>query len=151
MTRKLVRGAIIAALYVAITFLLTPVSFGNIQFRASEALTVLPILFPEAIGGLYVGVMLANILGGFGPVDIFGGSLITLLAAYITYRFRNSILAYLSPIVLNGFLVSIYLAPILNIPYWLSVVTLSASEAVVVFALGYPLVHWLKGRAFGTY
>lgn len=149
MTQKLVRGAIIAALYVAITFLLAPVSFGNVQFRASEALTVLPILFPEAIFGLYVGVMLANILGGLGPMDIFGGSLITLVAAWLTYRFRGNILAYLSPILLNGFLVSIYLAPILNIPYWLSVVTLSISEAAVVFVLGYPLVQWLKARGIG--
>lgn len=149
MTQKLVRGAIIAALYVAITFLLAPVSFGNVQFRASEALTVLPILFPEAIFGLYVGVMLANILGGLGPIDIFGGSLITLVAAWLTYRFRGNVLAYLSPILLNGFLVSIYLAPILNIPYWLSVVTLSISEAAVVFVLGYPLVQWLKARGIG--
>lgn len=146
MVKKLVRGAIIASLYLAITFVVAPVGFGHIQFRASEALTVLPIIYPESIVALYIGVLLANFLGGFGPIDIFGGSLITLIAAYLTYRTRTSWLAYLWPVVLNGFLVSIYLAPALGIPYWLCVVTLSISEAVVVVGLGHPLLTWLKVR-----
>lgn len=146
MVRQLVRGAIIASLYLAITFVVAPVGFGHIQFRASEALTVLPIIYPESIVALYVGVLLANFLGGFGPLDIFGGSLITLVAAYLTYRTRTSWLAYLWPVLLNGFLVSIYLAPALGIPYWLCVVTLSISEAVVVVGLGHPLLTWLKVR-----
>jgi len=146
MAKKLGRGAIIASLYVAITFVVAPVGFGHIQFRASEALTVLPIIYPESVVALYVGVLLANLMGGFGPLDIFGGSLVTLIAAYLTYRTRNSWLAYLWPIVLNGFLISIYLAPALGIPYWLCVVTLSISEAVVVVGLGHPLITWLKTR-----
>lgn len=146
MVRQLVRGAIIASLYLAITFVVAPVGFGHIQFRASEALTVLPIIYPESIVALYIGVLLANFLGGFGPIDIFGGSLVTLMAAYLTYRTRTSWLAYLWPIVLNGFLISIYLAPALGIPYWLCVVTLSISEAVVVVGLGHPLLTWLKVR-----
>lgn len=146
MVKQLVRGAIIASLYLAITFIVAPVGFGHVQFRASEALTVLPIIYPESIFALYVGVLLANFLGGFGPLDIFGGSLVTLMAAYLTYRTRTSWLAYLWPVVLNGFLVSIYLAPALGIPYWLCVVTLSISEAVVVVGLGHPLLTWLKVR-----
>lgn len=146
MTRRLVRGAIIASLYIAITFVVAPVGFGHIQFRASEALTVLPIIYPESIVALYIGVLLANLLGGFGPLDIFGGSLVTLLAAYLTYRTRETWLAYLWPILLNGFLISVYLAPALGIPYWLCVVTLSISEAVVVMGLGYPLLTWLRAR-----
>lgn len=147
MTRRLVRGAIIAALYILISFVFAPVSFSTlIQFRVSEALTVLPILFPEAIGGLYVGVMLANIIGGLGPIDIFGGSLVTLLAAYLTYRTRQSWLAYFWPIALNGLLISVYLAPILGVPYWIEVLALSLSEGVVVLAFGLPLIQWLRKR-----
>lgn len=146
MTRRLVRGAIIASLYIAITFVVAPVGFGHIQFRASEALTVLPIIYPESVVALYIGVLLANFIGGFGPVDIFAGSLVTLVAAYLTYRTRHTWLAYLWPIVLNGFLVSAYLAPVLGISYWLCVVTLTISEAVVVIGLGHPLLTWLKNR-----
>jgi uncharacterized membrane protein len=150
MIRKLVRGAIVAALYVVVTFVFAPVSFSTlIQFRASEALTVLPIIFPESVVGLYLGVMLANVLGGLGPIDIFGGSLVTLLAAYLTYRTRGSWLAYIWPIALNGLLISLYLAPIIGVPYWVEAGALSLSEGVVVLALGYPLVRWLRSRKIG--
>lgn len=146
MVKHLVRGAVIASLYIAVTFMIAPLGFGHIQFRASEALAVLPIIYPEAVAALFIGVFLANFLGGFGPVDIIGGSLISLLAAYLTYVTRQSRLAYLWPILLNGFLVSIYLAPMLGIPYWFCVITLLISEAVVVLGLGRVLIIWLKAR-----
>jgi uncharacterized membrane protein len=145
-TKVLVRAGIIAALYVAVTIVLAPISFSAIQFRVSEALTVLPILFPEAVPALFVGVLVANILGGVGLVDIIGGSLTTLLAAYVTYRYRKNIIAYLSPIVLNALLVSAYLHAIFDLPYWLTVLSIGVSEAVVVFVIGYPLVRFLQKK-----
>jgi len=144
--KHLTRAALIAGLYVIITYILSPISFGPIQFRVSEALTVLPILYPEAILALFIGVFLSNIIGGLGMVDIVGGSLVTLLAAYGTYYFRDSFIAYLSPILLNGFLISIYLHLLFAIPYWLTVIQISISEAVVVLFLGYPLIRVLKKR-----
>jgi len=143
-TKKLARGAAITALYVVITYFLAPVSFGPLQFRAAEALTVLPILFPEAVPALFLGVMLANIIGGLGMIDIVGGSLVTLLAAYVTYRYRDSFIAYLSPIVFNALLISIYLHLLFELPYWLTVLQIGASEAVVVFLIGYPMIQYLK-------
>src|SRR6056297_3836355 len=116
-TKFLTRAALIAGLYVIITYILSPVSFGPLQFRAAEALTVLPILFPEAIPALFLGVLLANIIGGLGLVDIIGGSLVTLLAAYVTYKNRDNIIAYLSPIIFNAFLISIYLHILFDLPY----------------------------------
>ncbi len=144
--KHLTRAALIAGLYVIITYILSPISFGPIQFRVSEALTVLPILYPEAIPALFIGVFLSNIIGGLGMVDILGGSLVTLLAAYGTYYFRDSFIAYLSPILLNGLLISIYLHLLFAIPYWLTVIQISISEAVVVLFLGYPLIRVLKKR-----
>lgn len=144
--KHLTRAALIAGLYVIITYILSPISFGPIQFRVSEALTVLPILYPEAIPALFIGVFLSNIIGGLGMVDILGGSLVTLLAAYGTYYFRDSFIAYLSPILLNGLLISIYLHLLFAIPYWLTVIQISISEAAVVLFLGYPLIRVLKKR-----
>ena len=144
MSRRLVRGAIIASLYIVVTYVVAPIGFGHIQFRASEAFTVLPIIMPEAVIALFIGVLLANFLGGLGPVDIICGSLITLLAAYLTYRTRHSRIAYAWPILLNGLLVSIYLAPMLGIPYWFCALCLTISEAVVVIGLGYPLITCCK-------
>ena len=145
-TKYLTRGAMIAGLYIVITYLLSPVSFGPLQFRLSEALTVLPILFPESVPALFVGVLLSNIFGGLGMVDIIGGSLTTLIAAYFTYRYRDSIFAYLSPVVFNGFLVSSYLHVLYELPYWITVLQIAVSEAVVVFLVGYPLIRYLKNK-----
>ena len=79
----LTRGAMIAALYVALTYSssLVGLSSGQIQFRISEALCILPIFFPEATLGLTIGCMLANLITGSIPLDIFVGAFATLLGA----------------------------------------------------------------------
>jgi len=145
----LARIAIIAALYVALTYALQAVSFLPTQFRAAEALTVLPILYPEAVWGVFLGCLLANLMSPAGLIDVVVGSLTTLLAAYVTYYFRRSIIAYLSPIVLNAFIISTYLHVLARLPYWATVLSIGASEAVVVFGLGYPLIWYLKRRTAG--
>lgn len=156
--RSVARGAVIAALYTALTWAtsvgpLQPLNFGLplgpvlVELRISESLAVLSILYREAIVGLYVGVMLANVAGGLGPWDIFGGSLVTLIAAYFTWRWRRSWLAYASPVVFNGLLISLYLSPIFGLPYWSTALGIGLSEALVVVGLGYPLVRLL--RRFG--
>jgi uncharacterized membrane protein len=145
-TVHMTRAGIVAALYVAVTFLLSAISFGPVQVRIAEGLTLLPILFPEAIIGLFLGCLLANLLGPFGAADIVFGSLTTLLAAYITYRFRHSIIAYLSPIILNAFFVSLYLYLLFSVPYWPTVLTIGAGQGVAVLGLGLPLLRLLKKR-----
>jgi uncharacterized membrane protein len=147
--RYALRGAVIAAIYVALCAGLPWISYGMIQFRVAEALAVLPILYAEAIPGLFVGCLLANIIGGFGVWDIFGGSLVTLIAALVTYRFRASFMAYLSPVVFNSLLVSAYLTLVVGgAPYYAWVGWIFLGEAVVVFGLGVPLIRalrWLPG------
>lgn len=143
--KRLARAGIIAAAYVVLVFAFQFASFGPIQFRVAEALTLLPIVFPEAIGGIYVGVMLSNILGGFGLWDIFGGSLISLVAAYLSYRFRGSWIAVASPIVLNAFFVSLYLHFVIGIPsYWLIVLSIGVGQAAVILGLGLPLLRYVR-------
>ena len=105
-TRALARGAIIAALYTALTVLLAPLSYGEVQIRFSEAFTLLPILMPEAVPALLVGCLLSNILGGCTIFDIVFGSLATLLAAVCTRRLRDKFwLAALMPVLFNGVIV----------------------------------------------
>jgi uncharacterized membrane protein len=142
--RHLTRGSLIAGVYVVITVFLAPLSFGPVQFRIAEALTVLPILFPEAVPALFIGVLISNIYGGLGIYDIVFGSLITLVAAWVTRRFRHGFFAYLSPIIFNGLFVSLYLYLLFAWPYWLTVLSISASEAVVVLGLGIPLIRYLR-------
>lgn len=144
MSKKIARAGVIAALYIVITFLLQAISFGPIQLRVAEALTVLPILYLEAVPGIFAGVLIANIFGGLGLVDIILGSLISLLAGFLTYLFRKSFLAYLSPVVLNGFLVSAYLHLLFDLPYWEVALSITISQAIVIFGLGYPLIRYLR-------
>lgn len=90
-TRRLTRGALIAALYVGLTYVSTifGLSSGAIQFRISEALCILPIFMPEAIIGLYLGCIIANILSGCVIWDIVFCSLATLLGACVAYTLRG--------------------------------------------------------------
>jgi uncharacterized membrane protein len=145
-TKYMARIGIIASLYIAVTFLLAPISFGPVQVRVAEALTLLPILYPEAIYGLFLGCFLSNLFGPWGTVDIIFGSLTTLLAALVTYHFRENIIAYLSPILLNAFLVSLYLYIFFRIPYWPTLLTIGLGQSVAVLALGLPLLGLLKAR-----
>ncbi len=145
--KKMARVGIIAGLYAAITFLLSAISFGPVQIRAAEGLTLLPVLYPEAIAGLFLGCLLSNILGPFGAVDIVFGSLTTLLAALLTYRFRGNIaVACLSPILCNAFIVSLYLHLFFQIPYWPAVLTIGLGESISILALGLPFMRLLKTR-----
>lgn len=141
---KVARAGLVAAIYIVLCVVLQPISYGVVQFRFAEALTLLPILFPEAIPGLFLGALVANLLGPVGIVDVIGGSLTTLVAACCTYLFRNSILAYLSPVVLNAVFVSLYLHLFFKWPYWATVLSIGLSEAVMVFTLGHLLITWLK-------
>ena len=104
-TRDITMAAMIGGLYAALTILLAPWSYGPVQVRLAESLTVLPFIFPQAIPGLFAGCMIANIWGGYGPLDIFGGSAITLVAGIATYylrRFGKLWLAPIPPILFNA-------------------------------------------------
>lgn len=82
-------GAVIAAVYVALTGVFQPISFGPVQFRISEALCILPYFTPAAVPGLFVGCLIANILFGGAPLDIVFGSLATLMGAVGSFRLRR--------------------------------------------------------------
>ncbi|MDW7658728.1 MAG: QueT transporter family protein [Bacillota bacterium] len=87
------RAAVIAAAYVVLTFPLAQIAFGPVQFRLAEALTVLAAMTPAAIPGLFLGCLLANLTNpvNLGPVDIIGGSLATLIAAWLTWKLQHSL------------------------------------------------------------
>ena len=89
-------AAIIAALYVLLTFLSAGLASGVIQLRLAEALSVLPYFTPAAIPGLFGGCILANLLTGCAPWDVVFGSLATLLGASVAYLIRR--FRYLTPL-----------------------------------------------------
>ena len=102
-TMFLVQAAAIGAIYVVLTLLFAPLSYGEVQVRFSEALTILPYFTPAAIPGLFVGCLVGNILGGAILPDIIFGSIATLIGAIGTYMLRQQKPVYgtLPPIIAN--------------------------------------------------
>jgi uncharacterized membrane protein len=153
----LVQAAVIAALYSALVILasLTPIgylSFGPVQVRLSEALTILPFFTPAAIPGLFVGCLISNIVGtaagvSFGLVDIVFGSLATLAAAMASYALRrNKWLVPLPPVVINAIVVGFILNWALKTPFWINALSVGAGQAVACYLLGFPLLLVLEKR-----
>jgi uncharacterized membrane protein len=147
---KIVRGAAIATIYATVTLIFQPLSYGPVQVRISEALTLLPCLWAEAVPGLFIGCMIANIFGGYGLLDIFLGSAATLIAAVMSHLARNRISAAAAPVVVNAVIVGVYLSFLTEVPIVLSVLYVGFGEAVACFALGLPLLRYLeKTNIFG--
>lgn len=132
--RFLTVAGVIAGLYTALTLLLAPFSFGIVQCRVSEALTILAAYHPAAVAGLTVGCALSNLVGlsmganVAGALDIVVGTLATGVAAWLSYRLRNvrwgglPVLSTVPPVVLNALIVGTELTLVLgpvNLPTWL--------------------------------
>lgn len=94
---RITLAAMIAALYVLLTLPIASVSFGFIQFRLAEVLTILPVFTFAAVPGVFLGCLISNILNpqNLGLIDIFGGSGATLAAALLTYWLGGMIRARL--------------------------------------------------------
>lgn len=106
-TKDLTLAAMVAALYAVMGYFgsVFGLTFGPVQFRFAEALTVLPFLFPSTVPGLFVGCLIVNLLSPYGPLDIVVGSAATLAAAVWTSRLKNKWLAPLPPVICNTVLV----------------------------------------------
>lgn len=143
-TIMITRGAVIAALYVVLVLAFQPISYGPVQFRVAEALTLLPYLWLEAVPGLFVGCLIANVYGGLGLWDVILGSLATLAAAALTRISPNRYLAAGAPVLVNGLVVGWYLSVIADVPIYFSMLYVAAGEAMACYALGLPLVRLLE-------
>lgn len=141
------QAAVIAALYVVLTFLFSAFASGVIQVRISEALTILPFFTPAAIPGLVVGCLLSNWLTGCVIWDILFGSLATLLGALGSYALRkHQWLVPIPPIVANMIIVPLVLRYAYDMPDALPymVGTVGAGEIISCYVLGMLLLVSLK-------
>ncbi len=177
-SRFIAQAGVIAAVHAAATVAVLQMpgqlGWGPVQFRLSEALTVLALFTPAAVPGLAVGTAVANVslvaqLGAVGLLDVTFGSLATFLGAVWTWRLRKRpALALLGPVVANALIVPAYLpilfaalgleqAPFLGIDvssgpvvvYGFGVLTVGIGQAVVVYGVGLPLAAVLRRRIAG--
>lgn len=151
--RFIAQAAMIAAIYVVLTLLGASFSYGEVQVRISEALTILPVFTPAAIPGVFLGCLLSNILGGCVLPDIIFGSLATLIGAVFTWMLRNQsrFLTPLPPIIANTIIVPFvlkyaYMTP-LPIPFMM--LTVGIGEVISCGVLGL-ILHAALGRYRGV-
>lgn len=140
-------AAMTAGIYTALTLVFAPISFGPVQFRISEVLCVLPIFFPAAVPGLFIGCFIANFLAGAVAADIVFGSLATLIGAAGTYMLREKkYIASLPPVIANILIIPFVLkyAYGMNdfIPFMM--LTVGAGEFIAVCVLGNMLSFTLS-------
>ena len=155
--RYLTHGALIAALYVVLTyfqnFLIPNSATWAIQFRASEALCVLAFFTPAAIPGLTIGCLLFNLsFAGALPLDFLVGTLASLLATLVMYLTRKvtvkgyPLLGMLMPALFNALLVGRELTMYIGDTFWLNALYVSIGEAAVLLTLGSILYYAMRSR-----
>lgn len=154
--RKMATASVIAAMYVALTVALPFISFGPVQCRIAEALTILPALTPSAIPGLAVGCAIANFIGiaanPVGAWDILIGSFATLAAAVLSRRLRHlqikgvPVWSVLMPVLFNAVIVGGELSLFLpdGAPWWLAMLQVGLGELIACVGLGIPLYAAIK-------
>lgn len=150
--KQLTRGAVIGALYTVLTLILAPISFGAVQFRVSEALTVLPFIMPEAVWGLTIGCFISNIISS-NIIDAVFGTLATFLAALVTSKIKKMFIAPLPAVIFNGIIVGAVVT-LMSVEFTLAnylviAFGIAVSEFVICYVGGIPLlvfVHQLGKR-----
>ena len=149
--KKLTKTAIIATLYCVLTLAFAPISYGVLQLRISEILTVLPKFSKVSILGLTIGCFISNyigmsFMGSTGIYDVILGTLATLFAAICSYVFRkNKWLVALFPMLFNAVIVGGYLHFIAfrSINIFLCMLFVGLGEGIVTFALGIPFINFI--------
>lgn len=139
------QGAAIAALYVVLTLVFAPISFGPVQLRIAEALCILPMFTPAAIPGLFIGCLIANLLGGGIILDVVFGSLATLIGAVLGYMLRsNRWLVPLPAVIANALIVPFVLK------YGYGVVDVAVPVLMLQIAAGEILGCYVLGELFAS-
>ena len=151
--RNIAVGAVIAALYVVLTYLanMLGLASGVIQVRLSEILTVMPVFTFSAVPGLFVGCLIANVLTGCALWDVVFGSIATLLGAIGTYLLRKyKFLAVLPPILANAIVVPLVLLFVYNLDgtYFYFFVTVGIGEVISCGVFGTILLKSLEKSRF---
>ncbi len=145
-TLFLTEAAVIAAIYTVLVLAFQPISFGPIQFRIAEALTILPYFTPAAIPGVTIGCFLSAVLTGADILDMVFGSLATLVAAILSYQLRHyKFLVPVPPIVTNALVIPWVLRYAYHIPDAIPymMLTVGAGQILAVGVLGIILLFAL--------
>ena len=157
-TKSIATTAIVAALYATVTLALSFISYGPIQFRLAEVMTLLPLLNKKYILGLTLGCFLANVLGTLGVTDIIFGTTATFISVYLVYltgvymkdKKGTIFIASLWPTVVNAIIIGIELKVFFGFPLFLSMIQVGFGQFVVITIIGVPLFKTINNK-YGKY
>ncbi len=143
------RMSIVCAIYVVLTFITYPISYGElgIEFRISEILILLCFFNSEYIISLVVGCFIANLFGTIGIVDALFGSLATLISGICISKSKNIFIAGIFPIVINMIVIGLEIYYLYNIPILYAMLGVAIGEFIVVIVIGCPLFLVLQKRS----
>ena len=152
-----VQSAVIAALYAGLTYAasMLNLAYGSIQFRFSEALTILAAISPAAIPGLTVGCFLGNITSPYGIIDIICGTLATFIAAILSFKTRNlkikglPLLSAFFPVIANAVIVGIEITVFMPEgfkfqAFLINALQIAMGQLLMCYGLGLPLYKVIK-------
>jgi uncharacterized membrane protein len=148
--KKLVAAAFVASVYAVTTLMLPLLSYGPIQYRLSEGLTVLPYFSYFSIWGLFIGCIASNIISPIGPLDMVFGSMATLIAATLTYYIGRSnikfkkVLAPLPPVLVNAVVIGALIGYTSNVPIILPMLQVGWGQLVCCYGVGLPLLTLIE-------
>ena len=144
---RIAKLAAVAALYVALTYALGFMSYGNIQFRVAEALMLLCFYKKDYGIALTLGCFIANIFSPMMLMDMVFGTLATVLAVLLIFISPNLYIASLAPVLTNAVIVGIELTVAFKTPFWLNAIEVAAGEFVCVSIVGVILFKLLEKNA----
>ncbi len=145
--KRIAKLAAVAAIYVALTYALGFMSYGNIQFRVAEALMLLCFYKKDYGIALTVGCFIANIFSPMMLMDMVFGTLATLLAVLLIFISPNLYIASLAPVFTNAIIVGLELTISFKTPFWLNAIEVAAGEFVCVSLVGVIIFKLLEKNA----
>lgn len=153
-TKKIVKTGVVAGVYAAVTLAFGFISYGTIQFRIAEVMTLLPLISKEYILALTIGCFLANVIGPYGVPDIIFGTLATFISVYLVYLTGKTmkgkkgyvLIASLWPTIVNAIIIGIMLNKLFGVPLILSMLQVGFGQFVVITIIGVPLFKILEDK-----
>lgn len=126
-------NAMIAAVYVALTFMIQPLAYRELQFRLSEIIVLLAFYNKKLIPGLIAGCMIANIPSPLGIIDVVIGTFSTVCVCYAMNKSNNIYIAALLGSIITGIVIGMELFIVYSIPFVINALYIFIGEAVVLF------------------
>lgn len=138
-SRKIAMVGATAAIYAVMTVAMAPISYGAVQLRLSEVMTLLAFANPMFVPGLVLGNFIANLFSPFGLPDVVFGTTATFISVLAMSNMKSMFTASFIPAIVNGLIVGLEIYVFTGMPFLSTAFYVAMGEFLVVTVLGYPV------------